>query len=96
MTRTMLAAANLPLNLWGEASNTAALIRNFIPLVRLEGSTPYEMQFDMKPNIDFLRVFGSKVYSLIESQQRNKFAQKSEQLILVGFEPRQKAYCLFL
>lgn len=94
MARTMLAAANLPLNLWGEASNTAALIRNFIPLDRLEGRTPWEAWLDTKPNINFLRVFGSKAYALIEGQ-RNKFAQKSEQLVLVGFEPQQKAYRLW-
>lgn len=94
MARTMLAAADLPLNLWGEASNTAALIRNFIPLDRLEGRTPWEIWHGTKPNINFLRVFGSKAYALIEGQ-RNKFAQKSEQLILVGFEPQQKAYRLW-
>lgn len=94
MARTMLAAADLPLNLWGEASNTAALIRNFVPLDRLEGRTPWEAWLDTKPKINFLRVFGSKAYALIEDQ-RNKFAQKSEQLVLVGFEPQQKAYRLW-
>lgn len=42
MARTILAAAELPLSLWGEASNTAALIRNFLPLDRLNGRTPWE------------------------------------------------------
>lgn len=95
MARTMLAAAELPLSLWGKASNTAALIRNFLPLDRLDGRTPWEVWCGTKPNVGFLRVFGSKAYALIEDQQRNKFAPKSEQLVLVGYEPQQKAYRLW-
>jgi len=43
MARTMLASANMPLYMWAEASRTAALIRNRIPLARLKGKTPYEV-----------------------------------------------------
>lgn len=95
MARTMLAAAELPLSLWGETSNTAALIRNLLPLDRLGGHTPWEAWYGEKPDISFLRVFGSKAYALIEGQPRHKFAQKSEKLVLVGFEPQQKAYRLW-
>jgi len=33
MARSMLAATNLPRNLWGEAVHTTAHIRNRVPLV---------------------------------------------------------------
>lgn len=95
MARTLLAAAELPLSLWGEASNTAALIRNLLPLDRLDGHTPWEAWYGERPDISFLRIFGSKAYALIEGRPRHKFAQKSEKLILVGFEPQQKAYRLW-
>lgn len=39
MACTILATAELPLSLWGEASNTAALIRNFLLLNRLNRRT---------------------------------------------------------
>jgi len=38
--RTLLAATDLPLSLWAEASRTAAMIRNQIPLNRLDGKIP--------------------------------------------------------
>ena len=43
MARSMLNGANLPLALWAEACKTAALIRNMLPLKRLNGKTPVDM-----------------------------------------------------
>lgn len=54
MARSMISGAGLPLNLWGEACKTAALIRNMLPLERLKGKTPAELWTGKKPNIDML------------------------------------------
>jgi len=43
MARTLLAGAEWPQGLWGEAVHTAAHIRNLIPLNRLGGKTPIEL-----------------------------------------------------
>lgn len=62
---------------------------------RFDSHTPWEAWFGERPDISFLRIFGSKTYALIEGRLRHKFAQKSEKLVLVGFEPQQEAYRLW-
>src|SRR5580765_8038715 len=91
MARTMLAGAELPQGLWGEAIHTAAHIRNVIPLERLNGKTPIELWTGKKPNVSYLRIIGSKAYTL-ENEKRSKFEKKSQELVLVGYAPKQKAY----
>jgi hypothetical protein len=42
MVRSMISHTSLPLNLWGEALNTAAYILNQIP-TKATNKTPYEL-----------------------------------------------------
>lgn len=92
MARSMLAAADLPKSLWGEAVRTAAHIRNRIPLERLNGKTPFEAWCGRKPDISHLRIFGSQTYMHIDKSQRQKFDDKAREVVLVGYEHLQKAY----
>jgi len=92
MARTMLAGAELPQGLWGEAVHTAAYIRYHIPLDRLNGKTPIELWTGTKPtNVSNLRIIGSKAFTLI-NEKKSKFEKKSQELVLVGYAPKQKAY----
>lgn len=95
IARMLLAAANLPLSLWAESSRTAAIIRNRIPLDRLNGKTPWEIFTGEKPDVSFLHIYGSDAYSHIEDQIRGKFDKKSKKLVFVGYEPGSKAYRLW-
>lgn len=95
MARSMLAGADLPLALWAEACKAAALIRNMLPLKRLNGITPAELWYGKKPNIEMLRIYGSKAYAHVNEQFRSKFEPKSKQMLLVGYEPKRKAYRLW-
>lgn len=65
MVRSMLSGAGVPLTLWDEACKTAVLIRNMLPLKRLNGKTPAELWTVKKPNIEKLRVYGSKAYAYV-------------------------------
>jgi len=96
MARSMLAGAGLPLELWAEACKTAALIRNMLPLKRLKGKTPAELWTGKKPDVGILRIYGSKAYAHVSKQFRSKFEPKSKQMLLVGYEPKSKAYRLWL
>ncbi|CAL3964919.1 unnamed protein product [Diplocarpon coronariae] len=49
------------------------------------GKTPYEALYGKKPNIDYIKILGSITYVLINKNQ-NKFAEKSNKGILIGFE----------
>lgn len=91
MAQTMLTGAELPQGLWDEAVHTAAHIRNLIPLERLNGKTPIELWTGKKPNVSYSRIISSKSYTLV-NEKRSKFEKKSQQLVLVGYAPKQKAY----
>lgn len=67
-----------------------------LPLKRLDGKTPAELWTGKKPNIEIIRIYGSKAYAHINEQFRSKFDPKSKQMILVGYEPKRKAYRLWL
>jgi len=67
-----------------------------LPLKRLKGKTPAELWTGKKPNVEMLRIYGSKAYVHINEQFRSKFESKSKQMILVGYEPKRKAYRLWL
>lgn len=89
----MLAVAELPQGLWGEAIHSAAHIRNLIPLERQNGKTPMELWTNKRPNISYLRVIGSKAYVLVNDHERqSKFEKKSQEMVLVGYASKQKAY----
>ena len=56
---TMLHDSGLPKTLWAEAFNTATYIRRRTPTCALEGRTPHEMVYDVKPDLANLRAFGA-------------------------------------
>ena len=68
MTAAMLFDSGLPKTFWGYAYLAATHIRNRIPTVEREsttGSTPatlYELWFNIKPNIHYIRRWGCKPY----------------------------------
>ena len=57
---------------------------------------PYELWYGYKPNVSYLKVFGSKCYILNESR-KGKFDVKSDEGIFLGYSCKSKAYrCLNL
>ena len=62
--RPMMAAANLPKNMWAEAAITANYLRNRSPTSKNE-ATPSEMFTGIKPDVSHLRTFGARTFSLI-------------------------------
>ena len=53
--------------------------------------TPYELWYGYKPNVSYLKVFGSKCYILKESI-KGKFDVKSDEGIFLGYSCKRKAY----
>ncbi|CAK9833203.1 Retrovirus-related Pol polyprotein from transposon TNT 1-94 [Anthophora retusa] len=95
MARCMLLQAKAPFNLWAEAVNAAAYIRNRCPTKSLDNSTPYEEWTDKKPYVGFMRIFGSRAIALDKRHKYNKFAPKGKELMLVGYSEETKAYRLW-
>ncbi|KAK2352556.1 putative mitochondrial protein [Trifolium repens] len=86
MARCMLKGKNLPKCYWGEAVNTAAYVLNRCPTTRLKEVTPEELWSGNKPSVKHLRIFGSLCYRHIPDEKRRKLDDKSEQLILIGYD----------
>lgn len=74
-------------------ANTAAYLRNFIPLERLNGKTPYEIWFGHKPDVSHLRVIGSRAFAHVPNGR--KLDNRAKELILVGYEPKSHSYRLW-
>ena len=57
--RALLITSNLPKYLWGEAILTATYLYNRTPNSSINFSTPYNLKYKEKPNINNIRIFGS-------------------------------------
>lgn len=84
MARSLLFLANLPVTFWGEAILTAAYLINRTPSNVLNGKTPYELLFGVKPSYDQLKVFCSSCYTHRRSRDKDKFGEMSRHCIFMG------------
>jgi transposase InsO family protein len=77
MARTMLEKYKTLDQFWAEAINTACYSINPLYLHRTLKKTPYELLTGKKPNVSYLRVFGSKCFILVKRGSNSKFAPKA-------------------
>ena len=85
----------LPNKFWVKVVNTVAYILNRSPTKAVRNQTPFEAWHKQKPDVSHLKVFGSITYALIPSQSRDKFDEKGEKLIFIGYNDESKAFRLF-
>src|SRR5271168_88594 len=60
--RAMLHSSGLPKFLWGEAINHAVYLKNRTGTKALDGKTPFEVFYGLKPNLKGLPEFGAHVW----------------------------------
>ena len=48
--------------------------------------TPYELWYGCKPDVSFMRVFGSPAFVHVPDERRNKFDPKCRKTVLVGYD----------
>jgi transposase InsO family protein len=93
MALAMLFQADLPMHCWGLAVDTANYIRNRCPCAsNPDNLTPYEMVFGQPPDLRHLRVFGSRCFYHVPSEQRNKLQPKALEGIFVGYDVLSRCY----
>ncbi|KAK4257721.1 hypothetical protein QN277_007276 [Acacia crassicarpa] len=95
MARSMLKSKKMPKEFWAEAVATAVYLSNRSPTRSIWGKTPQEAWSGRKPGISHLRVFGSIAYAHIHDHKRSKLDDKSEKLILIGYDSNSKGYKLY-
>jgi hypothetical protein len=89
----MLQQAQLGVELWAEAVNTATYLYNRTPHTSLDGKTPYEAYTGNAPTLKHLRTFGALCYVHVEHAQRRKFQPRSVPGILVGYARNKPTNC---
>ncbi|KAF4547063.1 Ankyrin repeat-containing protein 17 [Elsinoe fawcettii] len=94
--RAMLAATELPKELWGEAEHTATYLKNRTPY-EVDGDivTPEERWTGRKPNLNHLRVFGCVAYGCMPPVKRDKLDATACKGVLVGYAPTTRQYRIF-
>ena len=95
MARCLMHEKKMPLKFWAEAVNTASYIQNRVTSRVLDDKTPYEIWYDVKPNVEHLRVFGCICYVLIHDANRKKLDKKADIGVLIGYSSKSKAYRIF-
>ncbi|SLM36894.1 Ribonuclease H-like domain [Lasallia pustulata] len=88
--RTMRVAAGLPIYLWPEIMCAADYIANCTPMQKHRWKIPYELVTGKKPNLQHLKAYGCKAYSLDkEIGQKHKTWKLTERAHighLVGYD----------
>ena len=82
--RTLMIGKNITIKYYNEAINTAVHTLNRVQLKKDSFKTPYELWYGYKPNVSYLKVFGSKCYILKESR-KGKFDAKCDEGIFLGY-----------
>ncbi|GKC37870.1 retrovirus-related pol polyprotein from transposon TNT 1-94 [Tanacetum coccineum] len=93
--RTMLIFSKAPLFLWAEAINTACYTQNHSLIHLRYNKTPYELMHDKKPDLSFLRVFGSLCNATNDSEDLGKLNAKADIGIFVRYAPAKKAFRIY-
>ena len=90
----MIHYKNLASTFWGEEINCANYIQDRMPHKALQNMTPMEAWTHEKPDVYFLRVFGSPTWALILDEKLKAMEKKIQQLRFVGYYEDMKAYRL--
>ncbi|CEH16360.1 retrotransposon ty1-copia subclass [Ceraceosorus bombacis] len=91
--RSMMLHAKLPKHFWSAAIDCATYLTNRLPSAANNDMTPVEKWSGDKPNLSFLRVFGSTAYVHIDKSKRaSKFSETAEKCTFIGYAPGTAAY----
>ena len=88
----MLNFANLPLYFWADVVATACFVQNRSIICKRLYKTPYEGLNNSKPDVQFFQIFGCKCFVINNKDHLNKFEQKSDEGIFLGYSTNKMAY----
>jgi hypothetical protein len=72
---------------------TATYLINMLPSSFLSGKSPFSLIYGREPSLAHLRSFGCLCYATI-LKESDKFSEKSEKCVLLGYANGKKAYKL--
>jgi transposase InsO family protein len=95
MVRCMLHEKNLPKMFWAEAANTTVFLQNRLPTKLLEEKTPFEVLYNYKPLLSFLKIFSSICFVHVPQIKTDKLDKKAMPGIFGGYSIVSKAYKVY-
>lgn len=92
---SLLAYAQMPLKFWDEAFLTGTYLINRLPTPVLQGSTPLEMLFHIKPDYTSLRTFGCACWPNLRPYNSHKLQFRLKRCVFLGYSVMHKGFkCL--
>ncbi|XP_042753226.1 uncharacterized protein LOC122195409 [Lactuca sativa] len=88
----MLSFVNLTLYFWANVVATACFTQNRSYINKRFLIAPYVIINNQKPNVKLFHVFGSKYFLFNSKGNRNKFDEKTNEGIFLGYSLTLKAY----
>ncbi|GJW06676.1 putative RNA-directed DNA polymerase [Tanacetum coccineum] len=93
VARSLMFQGGIPLQFWSDCVLTAVYLINRLPSSVLNGKSPFSIVYNREPNLSHLRSFGCLCYATIVKES-DKFSNKSEKCVLIGYASNKKAYKL--
>jgi len=90
-----LAKKHAPKVFWPEAVKWSVYILNRCPTIVVWNKTLEEAWSDVKPTIDYFRVFGCVAHAYTPNQKRSKLNDKSKKCVFLGVNDESKAQKLY-
>ena len=90
--RSLLHAKNVDTRFWAECMKTTVYVTNRLPQPRLDFLSPFQKLYDVKPTVNYFRVFGCVCYVFIADEDRSKFDKKAIRCIFVGYDEQKKGW----
>ena len=94
MTTCMMESKTLPPKFWAEAINYESYIQNRVPHKQLYGMTPFKSQSRHKLDVTHFKIFGSKAWDRIPTENRKALHPQSQEFLFVGYFEYSKGYKL--
>jgi hypothetical protein len=95
MGLTLLGHCSVPLTYWAEAFQTACYLINRLPTPVLKSSSPFQKLFNLRPNYNFMRVFGCACWPYLQPYNKHKLDFRSDTCIFISYSPSHCGYqCL--
>ncbi|GKB84832.1 ribonuclease H-like domain-containing protein [Tanacetum coccineum] len=94
VARSLMFQGRIPLYFWSEYILTATYLINRLHFSVLNGKSPFYLVYNKEANLSHLRSFGCLCFAAIVKGS-DKFFEKSEKCVLIGYASGKKAYKLF-
>ena len=94
MANCMLIQANMNRIFWAEAVHTANYLQNRLYTKFLVNKSPFELWFNKKPKLKYIKTFGCMAYALNEKSKIQKFGEKAKRYRFIGYSQLSKGYRL--